>query len=174
MKTAYWSYGLITFCNAKQLNLNEVVNAFIKKHQFKGDKNELVEKHWHKFASFVNEGLLDGSIKGKLVSVSNGSQEQKQANRVAYAKVPEHLKTWWQYIKSKGYDYATGIDWFLVKFFNAYGLGNSLPAKADADMQILKNVTRYEAIEKAGLLNEFYQFDINLFSDYKPKKPLTK
>lgn len=169
-KNAYWSYGLITFCEAKQLNLNEVVNAFIKKYQLQGDKDEAVEKNWQKFAGFVNKGLLDGSIKGRAVSVSNGSQERKQANREAYSTVSEDLRKWWQYMTSKGYNYATGIDSFLIKFFNAYGIGSSLPKKHDADLQILKNKSRYEAILEAGLLNEFYNFDPELMSKYKAPK----
>ena len=167
-KSAYWSYGLITFCEAKQLNLNEVVNAFIKENKFTGDKNELVERHWQKFAAFVNKGLLSGSIKGKPVSVSNGSQEQKQANREAYSKVPDELRKWWQYMKSKGYDYST--DTFLITFFNAYSIGTSLPKKCEADLQILKNKSRYDAIVEAGLLNEFYNFDPSMISKFKPTK----
>lgn len=170
MKRQYWSYGLLVFCSAKRLNINEVVNAFIEKLQIEGDRNEAVENNWQKFSSFVNEGLLDGSINGRKVSVSNGSQERKQLNREEYSRVPEGLKTWWQYIKSKGYDYSTGIDWFLIKFFNAYGLGNSLPSKSDAEINILRNQSRYEVIEQAGLLDEFYLFDPKLMSDFKPNK----
>ncbi len=169
-KSAYWSYGLISFCEAKQLNLNEVVNAFIKEHKLIGDKNDSVQRNWHKFAAFVNKGLLSGSIKGKAISVSNGSQEQKQANRAAYSAVDPELKKWWQYMKSKGYQFSTCIDGFLIAFFNAYGIGSSLPKKHDADLNILRNKSRYDAILSAGLIDEFYNFDPELISKYKPAK----
>jgi hypothetical protein len=169
-KSAYWSYGLISFCEAKQLNLNEVVNAFIKEYKLTGDKDDAVANNWQKFAGYVNKGLLNGTIKGRQVSVSNGSQEQKQANREAYATVSEDLRKWWQYMTSKGYNFATGIDGFLIAFFNAYGIGTSLPKKEVGDLQILKNKSRYDVIVEAGLLNEFYTFDPKLISKFKPAK----
>lgn len=166
-KSAYWSYGLITFCEAKQLNLNEVVNAFIKEYKLQGDKNEAIQNNWQKFAAYVNKGLLSGSIKGKAVSVSNGSQEQKQANREAYSAIDPELRKWWQYMTSKGYNYATTVDGFLIAFYNAYSIGSSLPKKCNDDMQILKNKSRYDGIVAAGLLDEFYNFDPELISKYK-------
>lgn len=170
-RSQQYSYGLISFCERKKLDLPDVVNKFITKHGFTGiDKDQTITDNWQKFASFVNEGLLKGELKGKSISVSNGSQERKQENIKAYARTPEYLRIWWQYIKSKGYDYNTGVDWFLVKFFNAYGLGSTLPKKTGAPIQILNNESRYEAIKDAGLLNEFFTFDPKLMSDFKPNK----
>jgi hypothetical protein len=162
-----WSYGLIRFCQAKHLNIADTVNKFMLKNNLTGkDKDEVVNKNWQKFAAFVNAGILSGKLKGIPVSVSNGSQEQKQENRKKYAAVDPELKRFWEHIVNKGHRWTA--DWFIERFFACYGL--EMVSKSDDDINVLRNRTRYEVIVKAGLLKEFYLFDDTLVSKFKPKR----
>jgi hypothetical protein len=82
-----YSYGLVQFLQAKKLKSNECINAFLKSEnvsEFTAKNhnrvNIYIEKHWNKFASFVDRGIKNGDLKGKPVKLNHHFDEQRERN----------------------------------------------------------------------------------------------
>jgi len=155
MKTKHqeWGYGLVCFCSAKELKIGQTVKAFIDEYQLKGDDwNEIVQNNWQKFAGFVNKGLLSGELKGKKVSVSNGSAEYERERKNQYLETPIEIRKWWQSMSGK----QMGKHSILQSYFNKNNL--TWPPQAESEVQCAKQTPRYYAIVEAGMLDHFNQF----------------
>ena len=84
-----YNYGLVKFLQAKKLKSNECINAFLKsegvteftaKHHNR--VNSYIEKHWTKFASFVDRGIKDGTLQGKAVKLNTYYDEQNEYRNI--------------------------------------------------------------------------------------------
>lgn len=148
-----WSFGLVSFCSAKQLKIGQTVKAFIEYAKLEGeDWNQLVQDNWQKFAAFVNRGLLTGELKGRKVSVSNGSAEYEREKNKQYYATPLEVRQWWASMSNKSKDkYA-----ILQSYFAKNNL--SWPPMADKEVNAAKNAPRYYAIVEAGLLDNFNEY----------------
>ena len=79
-----YNYGLVKFLQAKKLKSNECINAFLKsegctfeaKHHNR--VNNYIEKHWTKFASFVDSGIKNGTLQGKAVKLNTYFDEARE------------------------------------------------------------------------------------------------
>lgn len=83
----YLSYGIIQFIDGKRLDRNEIVN-WLSQFECKLDNRkyiinagDLITTHWNKFHQWVNEGLKHGTLKGRNISLSNGSGEEADSYR---------------------------------------------------------------------------------------------
>jgi hypothetical protein len=154
-----YSYGLISFCERKQINIKETVDLFITTYNLTGTagKQDIIDKNWKKFAAFVNEKLLKKEIKGVNVSTSNGSEEEKSLRIQLFKQYPIELRIWWDIVKSKA-EWATTQQTLFQRFFHVYNLG--VPPKKDDGHQlnIGKNIPRFEAIRDNHLMEEFKNF----------------
>jgi hypothetical protein len=78
-------YGLVKFLQAKKLKSNECINAFLisegitdftaKNHN---RVNEYIDKHWIKFAAFVDKSIKNGNIQGKAVKLNTYYDEKAE------------------------------------------------------------------------------------------------
>ena len=158
-KKQSFSRGLISFCQIKKINPIKIAVLFATHCNFQGTDIDLhIQQNWKKFAGFVNKGILDGSIIGENVSASNGSGEQADANRRAYAQFPQELRDWWSVVKSKA-DWCTGQQQLFQKFFHQHNLG-LIPKKNDCELNIGRCIPIYEVIKASGKLEEFKTFTI--------------
>lgn len=85
------SYGVLNFIHQKQLDRKEIADWLLINYsaevKIKNDTiynaDEIISKNWDEFHSWVNEGLLKGTIKGKKISLSNGSSEREDKYKKA-------------------------------------------------------------------------------------------
>lgn len=100
-KKQEYSYGLIRFCEPKNISPHKIASLYVKEMGYEGnDYQDYIDRTWRKFAAFVNESILKGKIEGaKNISVSNGSEEYKQQKRILFNSYPEDLRNWFVILK---------------------------------------------------------------------------
>lgn len=80
-----YNYGLVKFLQAKKLKSKECINAFLESNgvttfqaKHHNRVNDYLEKHWVKFASFVDRGIKDGTLKGKAIKLNTFYDEREE------------------------------------------------------------------------------------------------
>lgn len=154
-------WGFKSFCRKKQLDVKQVLDLFCaEKNLPRVGIREYIDNHWKEFASFVNEKLQKKEIKGKNVTTSNGSEEEKQEYRKAMHALDPELRNWWNILKQKdGGGYPTGRGHILSKFFAQHNLG-PLPKKDDCITAAGSEAPRFQIIRDNNLLEAFKTFQI--------------
>lgn len=111
MKELYVSYGIESFIKGKNLKEKDIYQWLIanfkeslifNNKQDITNASDIIEKHWNKFHTWVNEGLIKGTIKGNKISLSNGSAEESKRITAIFNSVSDDIKSLYNHIR--GYD----------------------------------------------------------------------
>ncbi len=88
-----YNRGLEVFMHNKQLKSQDTINQFLQSEgitEFTAKNhirvNNYIEKHWTKFASFVDSGIKSGKLKGKAVKLNHYFDEQREWKEKAKAE----------------------------------------------------------------------------------------
>ena len=80
-----YNQGLAQFIQTKKLKANECINSFLKANEVTdftaknhNRVNGYIEKNWTKFASFVDNGIKNGTLSGQRIKLNSYYQEQKE------------------------------------------------------------------------------------------------
>lgn len=90
-----YNYGLVKFLQAKKLKSNECINAFLKSENCDFEAkhhnrvNTYIEKHWVRFASFVDKGIKDGTLQGRAVKLNTYFDEAREYRKVVMNEFKE-------------------------------------------------------------------------------------
>ena len=82
-------YGLVKFINAKKLQSNECINAFLQSEGISdftainhNKVNDYIGKNWVNFATFIDKELKSGVIQGKAIKLNTKFDEIEERQKL--------------------------------------------------------------------------------------------
>jgi len=121
----YLHHGHTSFINGKRLprkKIAEWLSQFNCKIDRKGNiKNAstILDDNWNKFHVWVNEGLNKGTLKGRKISLSNGSAEETNRRRQEFNTLSSEVKD--LYINIRKTTMYLSLGNTLQRFYNSVG-----------------------------------------------------
>lgn len=161
-----YSIGLERFMQAKKLKSQDTINQFLQsegiteftpKNHLK--VNNYIQKHWTKFASFVDAGIKSGKLQGKAVKLNYYYDEQRERNEIV--KKERDLLTKEEndlYNLMRKYD--SGVSFSRTASFFAKK-GFNLPKNSDAISKAARSQPKLAFI----LNSEYYDEYINILKE---------
>lgn len=162
IKTKYLNYGQQVFIKRKKLSTKEIANWLkdkpdaIVKGDFVVNAEELLTKNWKEFANWVNIGLIKGEIKGKAVSLSNGSEEKKQEYREILSQLDKRVVELHSWVKGK--DRFPSLGSWMHLFYTKIGVERRRVGNLDSDYLITRYYGDYLQIVEDNLIEQFKEF----------------
>lgn len=157
----YLSYGIIQFINGKKLDRVEIVNWLsqfeckLDNSKFITNAGELITIHWNKFHQWVNEGLKGGTLKGKDISLSNGSGEKKDRYRKLLKTInPEIVLLHKLLYKKESFFHGGNV---FTEFHKLNGTIRKYRV-GEGKSKILKYQNDYQQIIDDGLIDKFKEY----------------
>lgn len=166
--------GITLFIKRKQLNIKDICNWLLVNYsselQIKNNvilnAGDIITDNWNNFHTWINKGLLDNSLKGKPVKLSNGSAEEKAERNKQFKSVSNEILQLYNFIKK--YDKFPN----LGNLFNEFHTKNKsirLYRKEYSDNPISVLVKSFEQdfqqLINENLVEQFKEFIITKYKD---------